>query len=513
MYSCYVNVTGDKDLKHHSILRGRAAAALTRDAVSRLTRQTAELQALVHGLPDAVCIANHERITYANEAALELLGADARVLYRPGLRLCERLDARWYASQQRVPESESPMTLALQGQATVRELSLRSLAGRGVVVRCASSPIRLGSRVTGAICVLTDITVQKQNEAAVRESEARFRSLAVTSSDLVWSTGPDSETLSPSGWDFPGQLAGDDALEAIHPEDRERVQQQWIDATNRGVAFRAEYLLRRADGEYRHMLARGVPVIDEHGEVREWIGIAVDLTEKRRAEELTKQKAELERQLVGIVSHDLASPLTIIAMAAARSAAVPGLPGVVVDGLRRILSASQRAERMLHDLLDFTRARLGGSIPVFPQDVELGALVTGLAEELRVGASGRKINVDIQGETRGEWDGDRLAQVVTNLVVNALRYSPADSAVDVRVAGEGGRVVLEVCNQGAPIPPSLLPRLFDPLIRGDHRPAREGTGLGLGLYIVRQIVNAHHGEIEVRSAAEGTTFRITLPKR
>ncbi len=514
-----VNLTIDGEARaKHKLIRRRAAAALQREAVSRLARRAAQLEALVQGLPDAACIVVNDRLTHLNPAALELLGAKrVEELAGPSSELIERLEIRWSENGERVTPRDNPIAQALGGKSAIHELCLRGLNGRRLVVRCAASPIWVDGHGSGAIAVLTDITAQKQAEAALRENEARFRSLAVASSDLVWSTHPTMGTPGPTWWDFTGQPSSspnpEQWLEAVHPEDREKVLARWRESQRRRCTYRAEYRLRRADGVYRHMLMRGEPVFDEAGGVREWIGIGVDLSERKQAEELQRQKAELERQLVGIVSHDLATPLTVISMAASRSVKVPGLPPMVQDALGRILSAAGRAERLMRDLLDFTRARLGGIIPVWRRPVELGTVASELAAELRVGAAGREIDVSVEGDTCGEWDPDRIGQILTNLVVNALRYSPSPLPVRVEVRGEPERVLLEVSNKGPPISAALLPRLFDPLIRGEHPPTRDGTGLGLGLYIVRQLVEAHRGEIAVDSRPEGTCFRIALPRR
>ena len=117
------------------------------------------------------------------------------------------------------------------------------------------------------------------------------------------------------------------------------------------------------------------------------------------------------------------------------------------------------------------------------------------------------------GEGGGEWDGDRLAQVVTNLVTNALAYSPAGTPVRVETRGEDGTVLLRVHNTGKPIPPELLPRLFEPMTRGRAGGDAASRSIGLGLFIVANIVHAHGGTIEVRSeASEGTTFTVRLPR-
>ena len=180
--------------------------------------------------------------------------------------------------------------------------------------------------------------------------------------------------------------------------------------------------------------------------------------------------------------------------------------------LGRIGSSAARMDRMVEELLDLTRARLAGGIPV---DLKPGtnlALIAGAAvDELRVAHPQARVSVDAPREVNGEWDPDRMAQVVSNLVANAIQHG-GRSEVEVRLRRANASAILEVHNGGPPIPLDLLPRIFEPFRRGAKTGARQAQGLGLGLFIAEQIVLAHGGKIRVRSTeAEGTYFTITLP--
>lgn len=182
--------------------------------------------------------------------------------------------------------------------------------------------------------------------------------------------------------------------------------------------------------------------------------------------------------------------------------------------LSRIVESADRMTQMVADLLDFTRGRLAGGLSIAPAPTDLGRTCREGIEEIRAGYPQRRIRFVQGGDASGEWDAGRLAQVVSNLLTNAVQHSPADTPVDVRLRSEGESVVLEVRNQGDPIPPEALRHLFDPFYRGAER-AETGAsgGLGLGLYIVQQIVLAHGGTLTVRSSAsEATTFAVALPR-
>jgi signal transduction histidine kinase len=162
---------------------------------------------------------------------------------------------------------------------------------------------------------------------------------------------------------------------------------------------------------------------------------------------------------------------------------------------------------MIRDLLEYAKTSVGG-FPYRPVEADLRRLCDTTIEELRTIHPERTITVDVRGDLTGRWDPDRLKQALLNLIGNAIEHG-ADGPVDIRLEGSDGEVVVAVHNDGDPIPPSVLPVLFEPFRRGD------GTahGLGLGLYIVREIIRSHGGAIEVRSSArEGTTFISHWPR-
>ncbi len=237
--------------------------------------------------------------------------------------------------------------------------------------------------------------------------------------------------------------------------------------------------------------------------------------EIRDREERARERAEalaLQEQLMGIVGHDLRTPLSAIVTGArvlSRAADVP-------DGRRaaaqRILSSAHRMEGIIRDILDFTRARVGGGLLVAPRSADLAAVCRDAVEEVTAEHPDRAVEVESRGDTTGEWDPDRIEQAVSNLLANAVRYSPPETPVLLRVAGDTESVAVEIHNQGPPIPTQLLPHLFEPYRRGTELGA-ERRSVGLGLYIVHTIARAHGGTVEVRSSAEeGTTFLLKLPR-
>jgi signal transduction histidine kinase len=211
---------------------------------------------------------------------------------------------------------------------------------------------------------------------------------------------------------------------------------------------------------------------------------------------------------MGILGHDLRNPLAAIS-ATASLGLRRSPPEALRRDLERILSSTSRMARMIEQLLDVTRIRLGHGLPVAPADMDLAHVTRQSIAELEPAHAERRIAVVVSGSTVGRWDHDRLAQVISNLIGNACQHSPEGSTITVTLDGTVRHTVtLRVHNDGAPIPPDRLPSLFDAFCAGDR-----SRGLGLGLYITREIVAAHHGVIEVASSeGAGTTFAITLPR-
>ncbi len=231
-----------------------------------------------------------------------------------------------------------------------------------------------------------------------------------------------------------------------------------------------------------------------------------------RAQEELRQTAEFRERLIGIVSHDLRNPLNAIKLSASILSRVEDLPEKLAKTVLRVGSAVERMRRLIDDLLDFTRGRLGGGIAVEPHPTDLKTMAERVCEELETAHPAHHVDVRARGRLEGDYDEARLAQVVSNLVGNAMEHSAPEHPITVSLSEQDGAAVLEVTNTGDPIPPDLLPHVFDPFRRGDER--RTSGGLGLGLFIASEIVKAHGGTIGVASTSEaGTTFRVTLPRR
>jgi signal transduction histidine kinase len=230
----------------------------------------------------------------------------------------------------------------------------------------------------------------------------------------------------------------------------------------------------------------------------------------------TRRLATYRDQSLGIVGHDLRDPIGAIQMAATVLIRSEDLPVKHVQMVTRILNSVTCMNRLVSDLLDLTRTRLGGGIPITPRPADLGAICQQVIQETQAHHPDRVVLFHAAGSLGGEWDGDRLEQVVSNLVANAIQHGSTDAPVTVAARDEGEHVLLTIHNEGPPIPETALESVFEPLVRKPTHAADAAatSSLGLGLFIVREIVSAHDGDIRVVSSQEnGTTFAVRLPHR
>ncbi len=243
---------------------------------------------------------------------------------------------------------------------------------------------------------------------------------------------------------------------------------------------------------------------------------SIDESLAKAVSSYTKRVDQSRDLFLAILSHDLRNPLHSITMAASLLSNLVQ-PATAANGMAtQIATDAGVMGRMIGDLLDFTRTRLGAGMPVSPVPMDLGVLCKELHNEFSSAHPQRHILLQSEGDLRGHWDTDRLRQGVSNLLGNAIQHSPEEAPVELRVRGESSEVVLVVFSGGPPIPQGELAKIFDPLVRGssaEHPKANRPGSIGLGLYIAREIVVSHGGTIHVASSqASGTSFTVRLPR-
>ena len=352
-----------------------------------------------------------------------------------------------------------------------------------------------------------------------------YRLLVEHSPVMIWHAGLDAKCdyFNDTWLAFTGrtleQEMGDGWAEGVHADDLKRCVDHYLDHFHRRAPFEMEYRLRRHDGVFRWIFDRGVPYTDDRGEFAGFIGSCVDVEDRRRAQDAREKHdqeqlalaREFENWILAIVSHDIRNPLGAIDTSAQLLATRAGRDDQMRKIAERIARSAARITNIVGDLLDLSRERHGGGIPVVLTPTDLAMLCREVTDEISTFAADREISVECEGTATGLWDAHRLTQALSNLVGNAVKHGAPGKPIDVRIRSDDARAIVEVHNDGA-IPNDIMPTLFQPFAaRGDSK--RHRDGLGLGLFIAQAIARAHRGDLQVDSSPErGTTFRLVLPR-
>ena len=239
---------------------------------------------------------------------------------------------------------------------------------------------------------------------------------------------------------------------------------------------------------------------------------AAQIVENARLHTELSQALAYRERVMGILGHDLRNPVSAVLSIAAMLARRADVPERAKQGLEHIHRSAERMEQMIATILDFTQLRFRGAPSLALEPFDLETLARAIVDELRAAHPSRAITIDAGSELHGRWDVSRLGQVISNLVGNALTHGAPDTPVTVQLSPEPERVSIAVSNQGPTISVDALDKLFEPFWQAPSPSGTTARGLGLGLFIVHQIVQAHGGEIAVRSQNAQTTFTVRLPR-
>jgi PAS domain S-box-containing protein len=512
---------------------------LTLEEVRLLSREIDAAQvAMLEGLsaPRRALAALERALAVGSVGALpELLIEGARSADSAALLIREGdgLVVRATAGLEMPPDASGPQSAAGQALARARKVEASDLEGsRGVV----AMPLRSSAETAGVLRVssrtawqftpdeihfLEAIASRAEALLAGDDPQTRLRQARRTFESLIEASPLPIISIDRDGligiWNHAAEeLFGWQRDEArgkpnptVPPDLADESLSISLQVQAGGVIRSREVRRIRKDGTSVDLALSIAPLRDASGAVSGAIAILADITDRKRSEAETARTAGFREHLLGIVSHDLRNPLTAILTSADLLLRYGELHERQARVMARISSSANRMARMIDDLLDFARTRLGGEFPIYRRRIDLRQICEQTVEELEF-AYTRQVKLDAQGDLWGDWDADRMAQVISNLVGNAMQHSDGGE-VTVTLCGESEVVRLRTRNGGPPIPMEVLPHVFEPGRRGDG--TRTG-GLGLGLFIVQQIVLAHGGTIDVHSSEEdGTTFEVTLPRK
>ncbi len=242
---------------------------------------------------------------------------------------------------------------------------------------------------------------------------------------------------------------------------------------------------------------------------------AIDQSMAEAVHSFTERVDQSREMFLAILGHDLRNPMASLKLAAFVLGKNTSLDAASSKRVQDIASTADQMDRMIHDLLDYATTRMGRSIPIFRAEMNLETLCCSTAAEMQTAHPSREIHCTSHGDLNGMWDSQRLWQVVSNLLGNAIQYGASNTPVGLSVTGGATEVVINVHNEGDPIPPERLSSLFQPMARRPgHVTAWRPGSIGLGLYIVCEIVTAHAGSVKVKSTREGgTDFTVRLPRQ
>ncbi len=383
------------------------------------------------------------------------------------------------------------------------------------------APLRdSGGLIDGVLVAGFEVTAQvraaqelSQLLSKAEAGERQFRELVENLPDMAWTARQDGfmDYYNRRWYEYTGttaaQMQGWGWQALVDPVKLDAVVDRWHHSIESGESFEMEFPIRGADGLFRWFLTRVRPLHDERGGIVRWFGSSTDIHERRRSD-------EFRDTFLGILGHDLRNPLHTIVMSTEVLKRLPNTPDEIRTRLVGLKSSAERMRRMIEQLLDLTRARLTEGIPVILSErpLNVAPLVTKIVEEIRLAHPQTRIEIHAQGDCSARFDADRLEQVLSNLLENAVTHGDRDRPIRVLMTAQPSTVSLTVQNHGPPIDPDFLPLLFSPFARGG-RAGGSAAGLGLGLYIAERIIDAHGGKLLVESSLEaGTRFEVTLPR-
>ena len=382
--------------------------------------------------------------------------------------------------------------------------------------------------VEGVGLVVLDETVRRLAEARTRHSEERFRSLIEASAAIVWTATPDGR-LHPrqAGWTrFTGQdeaaYAGLGFLDAVHPGDREATRVAWARAVETLTPYEVEHRLRRADGACRVMAVRAVPILEEDGTLREWVGTHTDVTEAKEAEaailaarETAEEANRAKSQFLANMSHELRTPLSaVIGYSEMIQEELEDLgEASLIADMRKIEANARHLLGLINDVLDLSKIE-AERVEIYAEAFDVAEVVRDVAVTVEglVAKKDNALTLTIAEDVGQAFtDVTKLRQCLINLLSNAAKFTE-NGRIDLAVTREEGRLRFSVSDTGIGMSPEQLGRLFERFTQADASTTRKFGGTGLGLSITRAFAELLGGRVTVESRpGRGTVFTLELP--
>ncbi len=527
-HSTRVRQFTDDDAHFLEAVANALATAIERQRSEDLLHEQREwLQVTLSSIGDAV-IATDTRamVTFINPVASALTG------WRQEDAIGTSLEEVFRIINEKTRETAGNPALSALEQGVVMGLANHTLLisrdGTEHPIDDSAAPIRDASgKVLGAVLVFHDITERRRTEEAMRESEQRFRMMADSAPVLIWTSGVDTmrDYFNKPWLDFTGrtleQELGNGWLNGLHPDDREHCAEAYREAFAARAAYRMEFRLADAGGDYRWVLDTGVPRFAEEDRFAGYIGSCIDIDDRKRAEvELKAAKEEADAanvakdQFMAVLSHELRTPLmpvlTMVQFLEGETEPPDDLPAVFAMIRRNI----ELEARLIDDLLDLTRITKG-KLHLDLQTVDAHTLLNNVIDITRESIAVRTLNISVDLQAKHpivRADSARLQQVLWNLLQNAVKFTPDGGSISIRSFNNNGMLNIEFSDTGVGIDPDVLPKIFDAFQQSEQTITRRFGGLGLGLTISRSLIELHGGTLSAASEGQdrGATFLVQL---
>ncbi|HEY9653725.1 MAG TPA: PAS domain S-box protein, partial [Coleofasciculaceae cyanobacterium] len=482
--------------------------------------QMLELQAVItRNMAEGICLvrADNGVIVYANPKFEQMFGYDSGELNGQHVSIVN------YASDGVTAEdvNQSIRSAVLQSGAFTYEVHNVKKDGTPFWCSATCSVFRHPDYGDVLVAVQQDITVakrleevRKRTEEELRQSEAKFRSLSESSPLGIFMTdiGGQCTYINPRYQVICGctldEALGDGWVQFIHPEEREEFVAKWSNAVSQRQEFRSEIRYVRQDGTIRFGRVRSAPIFSVADEVIGYVGTVEDVTDSRAVE-------TMKQEFISIVSHELRTPLTSIrgSLGLVAAGVFKNKPEAAQQMLDIAAHDTERLVRLVNDILDLERLE-SHKVNLVKQWCDAATLLEQSVETVQSLAAEGKITLCVASSSIQIWvDCDRIIQTLVNLVSNAIKFSPPETTVTLRVEDQADRVLFQVKDQGRGIPADKLDTIFGRFQQVDASDSRQKGGTGLGLAICKSIVQQHGGKIWVESVVgEGSSFYFTVPK-
>lgn len=365
-----------------------------------------------------------------------------------------------------------------------------------------------------------DVTDQVQSALSLRESEGRLNAYVSATSEVLYRMSPD--------WRYMHELDGRNFLKTtagwaeyrieqyVHPEDLALARHKIQEAIHRKSVFELEHRVLRQDDSPGWTFSRAVPLLDASGNIREWIGSASDITQRKLAEERLKEGERRKDEFLAMLAHELRNPLAPISSAAELLRIAPLDKDRVRQTSEVIIRQIRHMSSLVDDLMDVSRVSRGlvklESIPIDIRQIvgeaieQVTPLIQGRQHHLRVDLAPRTTVVN--------GDRKRLVQVIANLLNNAAKYTPKGGEIEIRAEAHGNNVMVSVLDNGIGMQPDLVRRVFDLFSQAEVTSDRTSGGLGLGLPLVKNLIELHEGTVKCESdgPGKGSKFTVCIPR-